>query len=278
MQIYATAHDFFEFLIHARLNKHFKRKHDHILDASSKRDIVIVFCEAILLPWMRPQWLQENIYAEATKVGNTVDKQKGIFQAAIPIECWHWKEFQTWSVSNSLSLRHRPGFTWLHKASCWIWPCLLSNLVLQVAVLVPWPNSRWRNGHWHHWMRAVSFIFLIVFVAVSFSWFVVPRCWQFWTSCALSCLYSPHVLWRVKLSPDLLMNSSGKMKSFEVTSSQLCGPATASLSFCCFWSLWSTASTVGFREFHIQQPSYWAGVQLFSPLGHFCKCWPSYDS
>lgn len=95
MQIYATAHDFFEFLIHARLNKHFKRKHDHILDASSKRDIVIVFCEAILLPWMRPQWLQENIYAEATKVGNTVDKQKGIFQAAIPIECWHWKEFQT---------------------------------------------------------------------------------------------------------------------------------------------------------------------------------------
>eukprot|EP00434_Breviolum_minutum_P030015 symbB.v1.2.026540.t1/scaffold2662.1/size73553/4 len=38
---------------------------------------------AILLPWMRPQWLQENIYAEATKVGNTVDKQKGIFQVAV---------------------------------------------------------------------------------------------------------------------------------------------------------------------------------------------------
>lgn len=38
-------------------------------------------CEAILLPWVRPQWLQENIFAEATKVGNSVDKQKGIFQA-----------------------------------------------------------------------------------------------------------------------------------------------------------------------------------------------------
>lgn len=38
---------------------------------------------AILLPWMRPQWLVDNIYAEATKVGNSVDKQRGIFQVAV---------------------------------------------------------------------------------------------------------------------------------------------------------------------------------------------------
>ena len=36
--------------------------------------------QAILLPWVRPEWLEDNIKAEANKVGNTVEKQKNIFQ------------------------------------------------------------------------------------------------------------------------------------------------------------------------------------------------------
>ena len=185
-----------------------------------------------------------------------------------------------WAIVSAL--KHRPGFTGLHNVSCWIWPCY-TLFAFQFGAagggFGTLAKSRWRNGHWRKWMRAVeghdltkNFFHLPHRFCGFLFQLAVPRCWQFWTSCALSCLYSPHVLWRVKLSRDLLMNSSGKMKNFEVTSSKLCGPATASLSFCYFWSLWSTPFSVGFREFHIQQPSFWAGVQLFSPLGHFCKC------
>ena len=110
-------------------SKKLKRKHDNFWHASSKEDIVIVFSEAILLPWMRPQWLQENIYAEATKVGNTVDKQKGIFQAAIPIQCW--------SVSNSLSFKTQARF---HGAS----QCFMLNLTLLYLVCFSIWCCRWR--------------------------------------------------------------------------------------------------------------------------------------
>lgn len=36
--------------------------------------------KAVVLPLVRPQWLEENIRAEAAKVGNTVEKQQNIFQ------------------------------------------------------------------------------------------------------------------------------------------------------------------------------------------------------
>lgn len=40
---------------------------------------------AILLPWVRPEWLEDNIKAEANKVGNTVEKQKNIFQVSVVV-------------------------------------------------------------------------------------------------------------------------------------------------------------------------------------------------
>ncbi|CAJ1349750.1 unnamed protein product [Effrenium voratum] len=47
--------------------------------------LVCVGFYAFLLPWARPAWLENNISAEAARVGNSLEKQRYIFQVAVTV-------------------------------------------------------------------------------------------------------------------------------------------------------------------------------------------------